>query len=99
MRAFRQVPRFVANSHRLVGGVLFDQTRAEMMPCNSTENMDTLSHVDAALKTASQCVTGALEVEAAGSDPVFDFRSELYDSELQPEVCHPTDALEVRCLP
>ena len=80
------MPRYVANSHRLVGGVLLDQTRLTQGNCSTPSS--SAGHVKAALARDSSCPTSTLETDIIGSDPMFARRSALFDSELNATTCH-----------
>lgn len=74
------IKRFVANNHRLVGGVLFDQKRQERANCSSTLEVEWSESrigqqvVDALTEDAT-CPTGSIEFETAGTDPTFQVRT------------------------
>jgi hypothetical protein len=73
------VKRYVANNHRLVGGVLFDQKRNELRNCSEVltinwASVGTGNQVVTALTEDASCPTGAIEVATAGTDPTFQAR-------------------------
>lgn len=106
------MPRYVANAHRLVGGLLLDQTRMQLDNCSavrptasspsssiSATVFSASSHVRNALSANPLCETAFLETSPIGSDPVFARRSSLFNSELDAQVCHGDDSVDVPGFP
>ena len=84
------IKRFVANNHRLVGGVLFDQKRQERANCSSSLEVEWAEtrigqQVVDALTEDATCPTGSIEFETAGTDPTFQVR--CLHAVLQGESC------------
>ena len=90
--------RYVANKHRLVAGVLLDQTRKKLTNCSSLESYVSWADVGIGSQVVSAlteddatCVDVGNQVSVAGSDPVFEPRSVLYNRKLDYDTCHPND--------
>eukprot|EP00750_Incisomonas_marina_P004558 INCI13482.11.p1 GENE.INCI13482.11~~INCI13482.11.p1 ORF type:complete len:1246 (-),score=206.27 INCI13482.11:1803-5540(-) len=87
-----QVNRYIANKHKVVAGILLDQTRAELGTCDDVD-WTGVSHgrqVTNALRDDEVCfASNRTSVSAAGTDPFFQPRSVLYDDTLDAAICHP----------
>ncbi len=90
----QHVKRYVANAHRLVGGVLFDQQRDQLLNCSEVLRVNwaaggTGAQVVTALTEDALCASGAVEVATAGTDPTFQVRSDIYNAKLSVDACYP----------